>query len=206
MEKCKRIETIAIDKLMAHPANPNRMKDATFKKLVRHIGRSGNYEPIIVRRYQGAFEIVNGHHRVKALKQLGVEKADCVVWEVDDDEALVLLATLNRLAGGDDLEKKSQLIKKLSERFGDKDLFKMLPENRKAIDRLKNLAVPTVGKFKDEAFLNPVVFFLGDDQEELVDRAIEAATEGDAELTTAQKRAGAIVRIAEMFLQGVCDE
>ena len=116
---------------MAHPGNPNCMGKSSFNKLKEHIRVTGNYEPIVVRVHpevKGAYQILNGHHRVKALTALGVKVADCVVWDVDDEGALVLLATLNRLVGSDVLERKSELIKSLSKSLDVKQLMKMLPE------------------------------------------------------------------------------
>ena len=105
------IMKIDIGKLKAHPENPNRMNDVTFNKLVRHIERTGFYEPVVVRCHGSDYQILNGHHRVKALKQLGRKKIDCVIWDVDDDRARVLLSTLNRLGGSDVFEKKAALLK-----------------------------------------------------------------------------------------------
>ncbi|MBE3071108.1 MAG: ParB N-terminal domain-containing protein, partial [Planctomycetes bacterium] len=48
------------------------------------------------------YQILNGHHRAQALRELGHTHARCDVWEVDDAEARLLLATLNRLEGRDD--------------------------------------------------------------------------------------------------------
>ena len=39
----------------------------------------------------------------EALRRLGRASARCEVWAVDDDEAMLLLATLNRLQGRDDV-------------------------------------------------------------------------------------------------------
>jgi ParB-like chromosome segregation protein Spo0J len=44
-----KIKSIALSKLVAHPDNPNVMSEATFRKLVRNIERTGLYEPIVVR-------------------------------------------------------------------------------------------------------------------------------------------------------------
>ena len=195
----KQIESIAIDRLAAHPANPNRMNNSSFKKLCGHIAESGNYEPVIVRPKRnkaGDFEILNGHHRVMALKKLGHENADCVVWDVDDERALILLATLNRLSGTDDLGKKSELIKQLTRSFDSRELAKLLPETKKSIERLKDLDIAakraTAGQ---KAFLNPVVFFLTDNQKLTVDKAIASAIDPGQTGTTAQKRGWAIVKI-----------
>lgn len=208
MLETKRIESVGIDKLIAHPANPNRMSNSTFGKLTAHIERTGNYEPVIVRPHPkrvDCFEIINGHHRVRALKKLGCKTCDCIVWHVDDSESLLLLATLNRLGGHDVLEKKAELIKILSERFSTKDLSKQLPDTKTAIERLSRLA----GIYKParpvtlghKAFLNPLVFFLTDDQKQTVTEAIEAATAGGGQSTAAQQRAKAIIRIARTFLR-----
>ena len=71
------IKTIVLSKLIAHPDNPNVMSDSTFRKLVRNIERTGLYEPIVVRPHPDEkdhsatadkFQIINGHHRVKALE------------------------------------------------------------------------------------------------------------------------------------------
>ena len=210
MQQAKRIESICISKLIAHPANPNRMSGSAFSRLAAHIERTGNYEPVIVRPHQqraGCYEIINGHHRVAALKKLGSETCDCIIWQVDDAETLVLLGTLNRLSGYDVLEKKAELIKSLSERFSTKDLAKRLPDTKRAIERLKNLyKPPRPAANGHKAFLNPLVFFLTDEQKQAVTEAIAAATEASAKDTAAQRKAKAIVRIARTFLRVNAEE
>ena len=195
----KKIESIAVDKLIAHPANPNRMSEPAFKKLFRHIELTGNYEPIIVRRHrqkENCCEIINGHHRKKVLAQLGRKEADCIVWDVDDDETMVLLATLNRLGGGDDLEKKSELIKKLSVRFSTKELSGMLIESKKSIERLNDLTKsaypPTL---QSKVFLNAMTFFLTDDQKQTVEEILKTAIDPGLAGTKAQKRAWTLITI-----------
>jgi len=205
----KKIVSIQIDKLIAHPGNPNRMSGETFKKLLKHIERSGNYEPVVVREHpvgNSCFEIINGHHRVEVLRELGAENADCVVWDVDDDEVLILLATLNRLSGNDDLYKKSELIKKLHERFDIKQLIAGLPDSKKTIQRLKDLQKPLVDvNSKENAFLNTIVFFISNEQKLIVDRAIALADEKN-QGTRSQKRAIAIVDIAAAFIRSRTNE
>ena len=82
------------------------------------------------------FEILDGHHRVAALRKLGRDTARCVVWDVDDDEALLLLATLNRLAGDDDPRKRAALVGRLNQKIDTEKLAKLLPESA---DRLQSL-------------------------------------------------------------------
>ena len=203
MAQAKQIESIIMDKLIAHPANANRMSQTTFKKLIGHIAQSGNYEPVIVRRHPkqaDCFEIINGHHRVKALKQLGHAECDCITWDVDDDQTLILLATLNRLAGVDKLDKKTELIKSLSKHFDAAELAKILPDTKKTIERLKDLSkIGNTQKLREKMFLSPQVFFLNDDENQIVAQALTQAMADITAGTIAQKRAKAIVKIAQSF-------
>ncbi|MDI6450139.1 ParB/RepB/Spo0J family partition protein [Anaerobaca lacustris] len=97
-----KIRKIELSRLWPHPDHANRMSRAAFGKLMRHIKRTGYYEPLVVRPHphkRGSFQILHGHHRCEALRRLGHETAQAVVWNVDDEQADILLATLNRLAG-----------------------------------------------------------------------------------------------------------
>jgi ParB/RepB/Spo0J family partition protein len=203
MEQIRQIEAIAMDRLIEHPQNPNRMSKGTFNKLLGHIKRTGNYEPIVVRKHparQGCFEIVNGHHRFKALKELGLTRAECIVWQVNDIETMLLLTTLNRLCGYDILETKSELVRKLSRQFSTKTLARMLPDSSTSIERLKDLCKQTIpSKRETKAFLIPLVFFLTDAQKVIVDKAIDHAKKSVLAGTAAQKKAEAMVNIARAY-------
>ncbi|MEM9560843.1 MAG: ParB/RepB/Spo0J family partition protein [Planctomycetota bacterium] len=120
---------IALTDLRAHPANSNTMPAKRLAKLAAHIGRTGRYPPVIVRPLGDAYQVLDGHHRVKALTQLGHDTAQCEVWDVDDREALILLATLNRLEGGDDPRKRGALVSALRGQVGLPALAKLLPED-----------------------------------------------------------------------------
>ena len=194
---------ILLDKLLPHPENPNKMSKQTFEKLKRHIRQSHNYEPLIVRKHpkiEDCFQIINGHHRAAALKQLGETFADCVIWNVDDDQARILLATLNRLSGKDELSVKAELIKSLSEKFSGKELAKLLPDNKQAIERLKDIT-KSLPQIEDDAsvFLNTLVFFLNDEQIKIVEAALEMAIPANG--TKSEKAAMAITTISKNYLK-----
>lgn len=201
MKQRKEIISVDIGRLIAHPANPNRMTTETLKKLKSHIERTGNYEPIVVRPHpelSDCFEILNGYHRVKVIKTLDYKFADCVVWQVDDSEALMLLATLNRLVGRDDVHKKAALLKSLSQRFDTRGLSRMLAEGTGTIQRLTDLKGVGRGSYT-KAFLNPVTFFLTDEQKQILEDALTAAMEPETKKTYAQRRGPALVKIARTF-------
>jgi len=201
------IQPIRSDKLIPHPANPNRMSKANFAKLVHNIDRTGRYEPLVVRPCPdkiGCFQIINGHHRAKALAQLGYETADAIVWDIDDDQADILLATLNRLRGSDILEKKLALLKRLNKRMQSRELAKLLPQTAKQIKRLADLkgSLRRASSIKQRAssFANPLVFFLDDEQSAIVEDALFLAQLDSKQTTKAGKRAASLTQIARFFL------
>jgi hypothetical protein len=198
------IQSIALDKLDAHPDNPNQQSKVNFSKLVRNIERTGRYEPLIVRPCPdkvGCFQIINGYHRHQALTKLGYKSADCIVWDIDDEQVDILLATLNRLGGSDKLSKKLKLLKRLNKRTEAAELAKLLPQTEMQIKRLTNLKMPSApAKITTKYFANPVVFFLTDTQQQQIENALSLVDEPKAEMTKAAKRAAALVHIAGYFL------
>ncbi len=200
------LKEIAISKLAAHPANANVMGGAKFNKLVRNIERTGYIEPIVVRPHpkkRGHFQIINGHHRVKAIEKLGRKEADCVIWDVDDEQTAVFLATLNRLCGSDEPAKKIELLKELKKRIGTVELAKLLPQTAKQIEQLTNLKLSDVAVKADVGgFAIPLVFFVTRQQQEVIEKALSSIENrvSSSEMTKAKRRAMALTAIAEQFL------
>jgi len=207
------VQSIPLDKLGAHPDNPNEMSRTNFAKLVRNIERTGRYEPLIVRSSPdkaGYFQIINGHHRCHALTKLGYESADCIVWDIDDEQTNILLATLNRLGGSDNLGKKLKLLKRLNKRFESGELAKLLPLKQKQIERLSSMldsrnsmldACKTQGENRKlKIFANPLVFFVSDRQQQQIENALSLVEEPKTKMTRAAKRAAALTHIAGYFL------
>lgn len=200
------IRSIGLEKLIAHRDNPNRMSRANYKKLMRNIERGGRYEPLVVRpieEKEGCFEIINGHHRAKALDELGFETADCIVWDIDDEQAEIYLATLNRLVGRDDIIKKIALLKRLSRKCQPVELARILPDSRVQIEKLCRLKRPCgPGKIKVKNFASAMVFFVNDGQKEIIEKALELALGSCGEGEKAVRRAAALTQIAKKFQFG----
>lgn len=196
------VKSISLEKLEAHPDNPNQQSKGNFGKLVRNIERTGRYEPILVRPHpekEDRFQIINGHHRRKALDKLGYESADCIVWDLDDEQTDILLATVNRLCGTDKLDKKINLLKRLNKSMEPVKLAKLVPQTAKQIEQLTNLKMPRRPAEPAGFFSNPMVFFVNDGQREVIEKALSAAEGG--EKNKALRRASALARTAEEYLK-----
>ncbi|MBN2581811.1 MAG: ParB N-terminal domain-containing protein [Planctomycetes bacterium] len=223
---------IAIQQIKPHPMNSNVMTDEQVSKLRRHIEQSGRYEPLVVRPLSadgdapaaGTYQVLNGHHRLEVLRQLGRATARCEVWDVDDEQALVLLATLNRLEGRDDPMRRAALLARLA---GAADvrrlaqLARLLPEDRAALKRAMDLAhkpLPTpLDPSQVAEPLQPMTFFLDGREHRTVERALGLARRRpqpspsnappretpatDADRRPHSPRADALVRLAESYLQ-----
>jgi ParB/RepB/Spo0J family partition protein len=205
------IKPIAIEKLLPHPANPNRMSKASFDKLVRNIERTGRYEPLVVRPHpkkDGFYQIINGQHRRQALKKLGCKTANAVIWDIDDSETHLLLATLNRLVGKDILEKKLSLLHRLNKKLAAGSLAKFLPQTAKQIEKLTTLKLPTSPVPPPIDFVEPMVFFVSGGQKKIVEEALSLAEKSLTDCPTrAERKAAALTAIAQSFLAArTCDE
>lgn len=161
---------ISLDLLDANPANANCMKDALFLKLVDHIKESKNYPPLIVRPHpssHGRYQILDGHHRAKALKQLGYHHANCDVWDVDDAQTDMLLLTLNRLCGNDDPYKRGEILKRLTQTINVDALAERLADDSDRIRKLIDATKPPPKPLEPEDVADMpygVMFFLSASQ------------------------------------------
>lgn len=62
------------------PSNPNVMPEAKYRALVSAIGRVGFWQPIIVEPGEGGrYTMRDGHHRARALRELGWTRVPAVV-------------------------------------------------------------------------------------------------------------------------------
>jgi ParB/RepB/Spo0J family partition protein len=204
------VQQIALEKLSAHPDNPNQQSKANFARLVRNIERTGRYEPLIVRpdtKRAGRYQIINGHHRCGALTKLGYDKADCIVWNVDDEQTDVLLATLNRLCGRDDAGKRIRLLKRLTKKMASAELTKFLPQTTKQIESLVSLKKPVApAKIANDCFARAMVFFLTEEQHQLVEKALLKAQRQECGIAKAVRRAAALAKTAEYYLKNSIQE
>lgn len=90
-------ETIPINKLHPFSNHPFHIRhDPEFSELVDSISESGIITPIIVRPKVGVgYEVISGHRRWEACKELGIESIPARVEYIDDDEATILMVNSN---------------------------------------------------------------------------------------------------------------
>jgi ParB/RepB/Spo0J family partition protein len=114
------ISYLLVDKLFPNEDNPNRMTGEEFENLVESMKAAGFLEanPILVRpNSDGTYEIVNGEHRWRAARKLGLDRVPCRIREMDDLEADRHRVILNKDRGTLDYFKLSKLLNRNYERY-----------------------------------------------------------------------------------------
>ncbi len=206
---------VPLDDLLPHPLNTNVMPLDLRAKLLAHIKRTKRYPFIVVRPHPkeaGKYQVIDGHHRVDILRELGHTEARCDVWEVDDREAKILLATLNRLEGQDLPRRRALLLHEMLGEMSVGDIAGLLPENERQIEELHALLefpADEVAEILDEQAeeaekLLPRVmtFVVSKEQEEMIERAVELASDGKL---GRDRKARGLVNLARHFLDGRID-
>jgi len=202
---------VPLDDLLPHPLNSNVMPEDLQEKLRVHIARTGRYPFLVVRPHPeepGKFQVLDGHHRVAILRDLGHREARCDVWEVDDREAKLLLATLNRLQGQDLPIKRAQLIHELLGEMRAEDLAGLLPETDKQLEELHALLefpadeiaalLEEQAERAEKVLPRVMTFVVTPEQESLVEEAVEAASDGTA---GRDRKARGLANLARHFLE-----
>jgi len=88
------------------------------RELAEAIRSQGLLQPILVRPFNGRFEIVAGHRRYLAHRLLGEVKIKSIVRELSDEETLLIRAMENDQREDLNPIEKAKVYKRLKERFG----------------------------------------------------------------------------------------
>lgn len=127
--------TVPIDQIVPNRWNPNVQSKEMFQKGVNSVTELGMLGSILVRETGGCYEILDGEHRWKYLKEL--KYTECPVetmGEIDDTQAQLLTVLLNNLRGKDDIEKRAKIYEALNE-----GQLSLLPFSEQEIQNEKDL-------------------------------------------------------------------
>ena len=206
---------VPLGDLLPHPLNSNVMPEDMQAKLRAHIKRTGRYPFLVVRPHPeepNRFQVLDGHHRVAILRDLGHVEARCDVWNVDDREAKLLLATLNRLQGQDLPIRRAQLIHEMLGEMSLDDLAGLLPETDKQIEELHSLLEFPADEIADlldkqaeedeKTLPRTMTFVVTPEQEELIEQAVEMASDGTL---GRDRKARGLANLARHFLEERAD-
>lgn len=90
------VENIEVEKLLDNPNNRfHKIEGEKWEEFLGSIKEHGIQVPLIVRPVGTNYEIIAGHNRKRGAIESGIVKVPCLVKDIDDVEASVLVAITN---------------------------------------------------------------------------------------------------------------
>lgn len=171
-------QEIPLNALVFNPINSNRISKMYAKKLRHNIEETCHYETLTVRPHpsqQNHFELLNGHARFTALRDLGETSAKCDIWNVDDRQSNLFMAILNKLRGSEVAELRMELLFDLMGKYSIEELSSHIPETKSYLMRLERLPeeLEKAPVEKEKADVVVISFYLNHDEHRIVNDAIE---------------------------------
>ena len=92
-----RVEDIPIDQIDDFPNHPFKVRmDGAMVRLVESVGQYGVLEPCLIRpKPDGRYEMVAGHRRKEACIMADCPSIRCIVQEMTDDQAVIIMVDSN---------------------------------------------------------------------------------------------------------------
>ncbi len=146
------IAKVKISDILDDPMNPNVMEKAQIDALGFSMEKHGNVVPLVINKVKGMekpYMVINGHQRLRVLREKGVKKTNCIFLDMPLAEARAFGIALNRNIGSDDGQKLSNVLHFIFQNKKLDLLAKLTPTMpmdflKLQIDKFHNTALSTV--------------------------------------------------------------
>lgn len=132
----KRVIEINLDRIHPGLYQPREdFNEEKLKELVASIKESGLIQPVIVRPVNGDYELIAGERRLRAVKELGLERVPAVIKNAGDEEALELSIVENIQRENLNPVEEAKAYVRLSQEFGltQEDVARKVARSRTAV-------------------------------------------------------------------------
>ncbi len=142
------VATIAVSDIKPNPAQPRRyFAEDALEELALSLKRHGLIQPIVVRPYNGGYQIVAGERRWRAAQRAQIHMVPAIVREFDDAETLEIALIENIQRQDLNAIEEAEAYKRLSDEFGHSQsaLAQIVDKSRSHVAnmmRLLDLPVP----------------------------------------------------------------
>jgi len=90
------LQELPVDAIRPNPYQPRvKLDEAALQELVTSIQTSGLLQPVVVRAHAGAYQLIAGERRWRAVQRLGWRRIPAVIKEADDRTLLTLALVEN---------------------------------------------------------------------------------------------------------------
>jgi ParB family chromosome partitioning protein len=141
-ERSPGVRTVAISEIEPHPEQPRRhFDDDALDELARSIEARGLIQPIVVRPWQGGYQIVAGERRWRAAQRAHLHQVPVIVRDFDEAETLELALVENIQREDLNAIEEAEAYRKLIDRFGhsQEELGRIVHKSRSHIANLLRL-------------------------------------------------------------------
>ena len=150
-EKAEKVEEINISNIKDFPNHPFKVNnDEKMQEMVKSVKEYGVILPVIVRpKEDGTYEMISGHRRKRACELAGIKQIRCIVKDLTDDEATILMVDSN-------IQREEILPSEKA--FAYKLKLEAMKHQGKRIDLEKNeTSTPVVSKLRTDEILGEEV-------------------------------------------------
>lgn len=150
-EKAEKVEEINISSIKDFPNHPFKViNDEKMQEMVKSVKEYGVILPVIVRpKEDGTYEMISGHRRKRACEFAGIKQIRCIVKDLTDDEATILMVDSN-------IQREEILPSEKA--FAYKLKLEAMKHQGKRIDLEKNeTSTPVVSKLRTDEILGEEV-------------------------------------------------
>jgi ParB-like chromosome segregation protein Spo0J len=130
---------VKLDRIRENPWNPNRMDEVTMRAAIENVKRFGFNGAVLVRKLDDdLFEVVDGAHRYRAAKAVGLTEIPVIVREFTDAEAKAQTIAMNEIRGEMDAADVARLVREIDEGgIGRDDLVQFSGLTAESLDALE---------------------------------------------------------------------
>jgi len=172
---------VAIDSVVPNDWNPkdkieeNEYNRRKYEEVKKSLEKKTQYQPILVREHGKGYQIIDGYHRWRALKELGYD--EIIVWNlgnISDEQAIGITVddVYLKIPATDILI--AQLVKRMEDAGQD---LEQLPYDSEQIQHFRDLADFDWDQFNkdkepDLSHLNFTTITVTTEQKEIIDQAV----------------------------------
>ena len=131
--------------------NPNQQDEEIYRVLAESLNEEGFGEPALVRpcpHHPGVdYEVVNGEHRYRLMKESGAPEIPVVIADLDDVTAKLATLRRNRTRGGFDTMKVAALMGEMRKRLSDDEIQQRLGYTPIELDEFETILEKPFGPY-----------------------------------------------------------